>query len=511
MPRKWTKSHELRVARILELMRAEARPFPDSSPEASAARKALPFDDWIHLYFPHYAYVESSPLHLLADDACEEKGLPVAFYWFRGAAKTTRALLRRLRRIVTGRARFLIVGGLTQDNAAEKLDMLKIELENNPRLRQDYGADLTPRMGDDTETDWISLRTRVLARGIGQSCRGLLHGPSRPDDFLGDDLEDDVLARNPQRTQHLWDWLFGNVFPALQGAGADAWCELLLNNYGTRFCLKSRFAEAAQQTDAQGKPLCRYIEYLALDDDGNSTWPQRYSRAALDRMAAIMGRALFGREMLGKSYSADDVFRAEWIRAFRAADLDLSTCEVRAALDCSAKAKDTNDFKAIIVLARRIGSRDLFCVHAWIRRASPLELIEHILWVWDTFRPGRFGCEENGFQTLIWPLLEASEALRGRAERIGLFPIVNTASKEDRILQNAPGFEQGLYFFDAAEGDQKRLIDQWLDYGKTGVHDDGPDAWDMARSLFPRVLSGRPKDLYTRGERRTNFAALCGV
>ena len=120
-------------------MQREARPFADSSDEAAAARRALPFDAWIHAYFPHYASCESSPLHLLADEIVEEKGIPVAEFWFRGAGKTTRALLRRIRRIVERRAHFILVGGQTEENAAEKLDLIKLELVNNPRLRQDYG------------------------------------------------------------------------------------------------------------------------------------------------------------------------------------------------------------------------------------------------------------------------------------------------------------------------------------------------------------------------------------
>jgi predicted phage terminase large subunit-like protein len=604
----WTKAHLAQVKALLALMEREARPFADTSAAAVAARKSLPFDAWIHTYFPHYASCESSPSHLAADEMIEEKGIPIAEFWFRGAGKTTRALLRRVRRILERRSHFLIVGGQTEENAAEKLDLIKLELVNNARLKQDYESSddaphsalctphsIAPRSGDNTDTDWIAVETRVLARGTGQSCRGLLHGPHRPDDFLGDDLEDDVLARNPQREKHLWEWLFGNVFPALaietpsstrrhgehgenrehgerqseisnqkseiaNHSSSGSWCEILLNNYGTRHGLKARFQEAAGRQDSTGRPLCRYIEYLAEDERGESAWPERFPTAALRRMSAIMGRSLYGREMLGKAYSDDEVFRPEWIRDFHAAEFDRSAAEVRVAVDPSATAKETSDYKALVVLARPLpqftaearsfftaetqstqrtnpslaknsvlgdlcpfvlrtqgpkgasavqNPRHYYVLHAWLRRASPNELIAEILRVHDEFSPGRIGCEANGFQAFLWPLLEANEEIRGRVDRVGLFPITNAASKEDRILSLQPDFERGLVHFDESEGDQRLLLDQFLDFGKPGVHDDGPDAFEMARRLFPSSdRAGRPREPLMRFQRRENFTGV---
>ena len=195
------------------------------------------------------------------------------------------------------------------------------------------------------------------------------------------------------------------------------------------------------------------------------------------------------------------------MRDFRAAEFDRSTAEVRAAVDPSATAKETSDYKALVVLARPRGTRELRCLHAWLRRASPNELIAEILRVYDAFSPGRIGCEANGFQAFLWPLLEANEEIRGRVNRVGLFPVTNAASKEDRILSLQPDFERGLCYFDEGEGDQRLLLDQFLDFGKPGVHDDGPDAFEMARRLFADSRSGgKPREPLMRFDPRSNFA-----
>jgi hypothetical protein len=506
--RKWTKVHEQQRAKILEKMQLQARPFEDCSPAATAARKALPFDEWLHTYCPHYATKPSSALHLAADLLCDEPGMPLAAYWFRGAGKTTRALLRRVKRIAEKKIHFGLVLGLTEDNAVEKLDLIQLELCNNERIRQDYGANLGPQIGANEENDWIAHGVRMLARGVGQSCRGLLHGPHRPDDVLGDDLEDDLIARNPKRMRYLWDWLFGNVFPALKGAGIDAYTEILLNNYGTRYCLKRRFQEAAQKVDSEGRPICRYVEFLAEDEEGKTTWPELYPQGKLQRMRAIMGERLYRREMLGKDEDDENAFRSQWIRTFKASEFDRSQATVRVGVDPSSKAAEVNCYKAIIVLARPHGTADDYCLHAWVKRASAREMVEHLIWVFDTFGPPWIGIEENGIGAMVNPLLELEQELRRRVERIALRPITNTVDKDDRILGVAPHMEQGHCYFDPSEGDQRLLMDQFLDFGKTSVMKDGPDGYEMAHRQLPKVAGLDEAEYYTSGGRRTNFGAM---
>ena len=79
-----------------------------------------------------------------------------------------------------------------------------------------------------------------------------------------------------------------------------------------------------------------------------------------------------------------------------------------------------------------------------------------------------------------------------RGRTLTMRAIQNSMNKEDRILANQGEFERGLCHFDPTEGDQRLLIDQFLDFGQTGVHDDGPDAWDCARRLLPGRRGQQP-------------------
>ena len=267
------------------------------------------------------------------------------------------------------------------------------------------------------------------------------------------------------------------------------------------------------ERDKAGRPLALYVSFPAENGDGRSLWPERYPDDALARAHAVVGSRIYRKEFRCLIEDENAAFRPDWIRNFLAPDFKRERALVRAACDPSAGSAERNDFKAIIVLARPIpqsgirNPQSTYCLHAWIRHASPLELIDRLIWVWDTCQPGRFACEANGFQAFIWPLLELDEQLRGRVERAGLFPVTNTASKADRILRRSPEFEQGLCCFDPAEGDQKLLIDQFLDYGKPGVHDDGPDAWDMADNLFPKHLAGSARRVHI-AQRETDYVGM---
>ena len=180
-------------------------------------------------------------------------------------------------------------------------------------------------------------------------------------------------------------------------------------------------------------------------------------------------------------------------------------------LDPSATANESSDYKALVVLATPTPNakpptqnpQPIFCLHAWIRHASPGEMVRHLFWVDEAFQPATIGCESNGFQTFIWELLDIEAQRIGR--RLDVKPVNNRQNKHDRILANQGEFERGLCRFDPQEGDQRVLIDQFLDFGKPAVHDDGPDAWDGARRLLP-ARAGAPTFFYRGLPRRSPFA-----
>ena len=496
--RQTTRDHRRQLETILASQRELARPFADTSPEARDRRKALPFFAWAQTYLPHYFTCQPWSKHIEAEALSGEEGMPQFHCWSRGAGKSVIfSLAKPLHWILSQTRHFIIFGGATEDVAIDKADFIGLELTENQRLRADYGDDACTVEGE--EGARVMGDTLLWCRGIGQSTRGQRHRQYRPDAFVGDDLENDGLARNPAREDALWDWLLGATFPGLESHGARAIFIIVGTMYG-RKCMMERARTESTKTDATGRPLCRYFCYPLLDEHGHSTWPDRYSDDDLARACAIMGASIARREVGCKADDEEASFRSEWIREFDSRTLDRSGLRVAGFLDPSATHTERSDYKALIVLATPADAKPgqpqpIFCLHAWIRRASPMEMIDHLFWVVNTYSPGLLACESNGFQNLIWPLLSGEQRRRGQI--FSLRSITNTTNKQDRILCNQGEFERGLCLFDPQEGDQRILIDQFLDFGKTSVHDDGPDAWDGARRMLPGGTSGEP--FYYRG------------
>ena len=155
------------------------------------------------------------------------------------------------------------------------------------------------------------------------------------------------------------------------------------------------------------------------------------------------------------------------------------------ALDPSATATETSDYKAWVVLAKEAGKPEVYTVDAWIRRASPEEVIRRIWVLQQTWPAIVIGAEMNGFQRLYMKLYTLMCDIEKRRP-LRIVPLINRTNKVDRILTCQAEFELGRCFFDPRQGDQQRLIDQFLDLPK-GKHDDGPDAWEMARRLLERA------------------------
>ncbi|HOQ59083.1 MAG TPA: hypothetical protein PKZ08_00545 [Vicinamibacterales bacterium] len=491
MPRTWTKSHEQQMARILALMQAEARPFADRSPEAAAARRGQEFDAWARTYLPHYFSAPSAPMHRIADDLVEERGIVNALKWGREMGKSVRyGIAKPLWWALKRDCRFVIFGARNEDDAIDKLDFVNQELKENARLRADYGAEITPRAGADEGGDWIACGVRFLARGIGQSCRGQLHGPYRPDVFIGDDLEDEKLARSSDREKELWTWLFTNVWGALSRSGSEARFILLLNTFG-RHSLAAKIAERAAEVDKAGRAVMRLSVFPSVNEAGDPAWPERHSRAALDRAEVIIGSANFRREYRCIDGDENAKILPEYIRTFSVAEFDRAGMMVRVGVDSSSTEKETSDYKAVIVLARAPARRDVYCLSAWIRRATPQEMIRELYRVWDEYHPPFIAAEANGFQSWLREMVRMREDLDRRATRIALRPWINSANKADKLLSHEGLFQGGCCWFDPTQGDQKLLLSQWYSVGGTKDHDDGPDAWDIAWRQFPAVMSAR--------------------
>ncbi len=197
------------------LIEAECEAF-STDPVASKERRKRAWNDYAffcNTYFPHYInsnpsifhqYVhENFPAKIDADKGCKE-----AIAAPRGEAKST--LLTQLGALwcsITERKHFIGIIMDAMDQSIQMLEAIKVELESNPRLKQDFpdacGAGRVWQVGEIVTAN----NRKIKAAGAGKKLRGWRFGPHRPDLILLDDIENDENVRKKEQRDKLQKWI----------------------------------------------------------------------------------------------------------------------------------------------------------------------------------------------------------------------------------------------------------------------------------------------------------------
>jgi len=491
----------------------KVQPFGDNSPETSAERRSFPFLRWCRTYLPHYFCRDFAPFHREMLGAVGEPGMPTFIGAFRGAGKSVLlSLARPLWRALHGACPYFIYGSRVQRLAAQNMDYVRLELDHNERITQDYG-EVGVSGAEDAWVAELPLAKRAApdlpypsikfeAFGIGMSPRGRRHGARRPLEFVGDDLEDAELARNPQREKNLWDWMMDEVLPALE---PRKW---IFTVVGTTFgpgCMLERARELSEKTDPADRPLGKLFLQPATEN-GHSVWPQRFSDADFSRIRAIIGLRNWMRNFALKAEDPDKPFQPPWFGQYDQAQTNTDGLDKVAFLDPALSQAPTGCPRALVVVGcdRRTGVR--YVLDAWITRGTPTEMVEKLFEVNERFRPRLIGVEANGGYALIKSMLAMEEERRGRVLPVRY--VNHSRPKELRIETLCPQFEQGRWRFPSRPSPGvQTLQEQFASYPDGFV--DGPDACAGCDELLPD--SFRPAAsaaLYRSIGKRTDYACV---
>lgn len=512
---KWSRTHELARQRILEKLAEQTRPFEDMGEAAQRDRRALPFLEWCQTYLPHYFDKPFAKFHRRMVDAAGGPDLPTFVCVFRGAGKSVLlALARPLHRTLNQEVPYWVYGSGTQRLAAQNMDYVRLELEHNERLRCDY-PDLRI---DGEETEWVvdfrsarapdgTMRfnsTKFEAFGTGMSPRGRRHVQHRPYEFVGDDLENNELARNPEREKQLWEWLMRSVEPALV-PGRFVFT-VLCTMFGPG-CMIQRARKEEEKRDPEGRPVVKTFVQPVLHN-GVSVWPDVFTDTVLARKRLRAGLTGWNREYMMNPADPSKPFQEEWVdrHRYREGAITPDTLDVVAFLDPALSEAPTGCPRAMVVAAADGHTGRRYVLDARIEQCSPQRMIE---WVFETFerwRPRVIGIESNGGYALLRLPIEAE------MRRRGWVPIRYVEhqheGKDTRIGRLQPQVESGRWWFP----EQPSLGVQTLEEQLTSYPDgfvDGPDAMAGCDELLPNAWRPGPAGpgLESRGRRRN----LAGV
>lgn len=190
------------------------------------------------------------------------------------------------------------------DFVREDFQAMMFQIENNPRIIQDFGV-LKPKRGKGqwTQNRWFLANGFQLA---GRSVTSTLLG-FRPNAWFLDDVEyDPVMQAVPTNfTEGLRNLLFHHLEPTL-----DQGCIGIMQ--GTLVSRKALLYEAATARDEE-EPRWVYWHRTILPaklPDGTLTWPEKFSEERLQEKKEQLGHAAYAAQMLNAPASeADQIFK----------------------------------------------------------------------------------------------------------------------------------------------------------------------------------------------------------
>ncbi len=480
MKKRLTKKEiELKLQAVLEKLRTEVTPFEDTSETAKEERKERAKKDiryFFKTYLPHYFNLEFAPFQIELIHLLNIKGTPVGVAAPREHAKSTIISFGYpLHQIVYRLRRFIILVSDTKTQAELFTRFIKLEIEENERIRADFGNLKGITWSD--ESFITSNDVAVLSRGRGQKIRGLRHRQYRPDLVILDDIENDKSVKNPRIVKETLKWIREAIIPSIARAGLDGTLFMI----GTLLSRKSVLSEILKDKEWITR------RYKAISDEGKPLWQAKYSAEDLDKIKRKIGSIAFSKEYQNEPKDEEGAFREEWIRYYYPEEIMNKELVKVSFTDPSVGAGETNDYKAKITIGKDVETGIIYVLDAFIRKCSIDQLLRIIFNRYREYNPYVIGFESNGFQSVLAGIFEKEALQAGYTPPIKL--VDHRVNKEIRIISLSPLIERGIIRFRKGHSDQDLLIEQLLYFPESNINDDGPDALEGAVALLKHYSS----------------------
>jgi len=445
-------------------------------------------------FFPSYFPVEQSDFHreVIANLLTKERFVIAAPR--EHAKSTTVSFLFVSYCIAYERKKFILIVSDTASQAENFLSDLKEELETNDDLHLMFGQFFGKEKW--TAGDFVTKTgIRVLAKGAGQSLRGVRRKESRPDLVVVDDLENDELVNTLAQRDKLYNW-FNKVLINVTGKGGQIAVIGTILHYDS---VLSRLLDS-KKDDARWYTK----KYQALWTDGDEKkvlWAEWWDLERLLIRRQDIGEYAFQSEFLNDPIDESTaIFKRNWItdNAFELKDLPRNEAgdpDIKAtygAIDPAISKRETADYTAIVTIY--LGKDGfIWVVGAEKHRLTLNEQVIKVCQMHELYDYDKFGVETIAYQAGLKQ--EIDRESRTRNTYIPTEKLMPTRDKVSRAQILSVYFEQGII---KIRKDLEDLINELLVFPK-GEHDDLVDALIYAIMLAKpakqrvRVFASKPK------------------
>lgn len=317
---------------------------------------------------------------------------------------------------------------------------------------------------------------RVEAHSTQESVRGRLHLNQRPDCLILDDIETNKTKDSQAYTKQVAD----HISEAMAGMATNGFM-LYLGNFITEYGnIQHIFTRA--KTD-QGIR----VRNIPVVMNGRPAWEGKYAltdveagetgKVSIEDKQRQLGSYVFSYEMMNQPVDETLAeFKKEWFQYATEDDYRHLNMLTFIAIDTAVSQKDSADFTGVTI--DRVSQEGKRYVTAYKLKINPTELIDHLFYLWDQYKPEVLGIEETVFLLAVKPFLE--DEMRKRNKFMSITPLKHGGiKKETRIRGLIPLMESKSVFF---VGNCHDLEEEMRVFPR-GQHDDVLDSFQYAEQI----------------------------
>lgn len=439
----------------------------------------LSFGLFAMYYFLEYFDYPLAPYHYdMCDDTkdlTEGKIRELAWIMFRESAKTTFAKLFIIWMICYKKRFYINVDSFDKENAERILFDVAFELVNNKRLIANYGELFSKRKTsiDDIKQNRINNFVtqngiRVEAHSTQESIRGRIHLNQRPDFLLLDDFESNKTKDSAAYTKQI-----KNHITEAMGGMAPNGVIMYLCNYITEYGNVQWLIDRAKIDE---KLRVRNVPVII---NGKPAWPAKYAmtdqealnegKVSLEDKKRQLGSHVFSYEMMNTPIDeALAEFKKSWVQYTLPVVIEHMMTNTYITIDTAISEKEAADFTGICI--NKVTKENKWYVKIYRLKVNPHDLIDHLFYLQETYKPIEIGIEKTVFSMAIKPFLDDEMRKRNKFMRITDLDH-KQINKETRIRGLIPRFEsKSIFFFEKNE--------DFLDEMRTFPHGQRDDLMD---------------------------------